>query len=218
MIKRTILLCLGLTLAIGCKPEAIANIPPSQEMTEPNPEVLRLARLAYACEKEKRAFADSTIAIIDYSLASTERRLWVMNADSGDILLQELVAHGRNSGQDLAERFSNISGSKQTSLGSFRTAETYRGKHGYSLRLDGLESGFNDKARSRAIVIHGADYVSREFANKHGRLGRSWGCPALPQSSHRTIIDAIKGSRFLFAYGNDESWLANSKSLHCDLD
>ena len=106
----------------------------------------------------------------------------------------------------MAVRFSNDHRSLATSLGLFRTAETYRGANGYSLRMDGLEPGFNDRARERAIVMHGAPYVSEAFAKAHGRLGRSWGCPALSAGVAQEVIDTIRGGSLVFAYGPDPRW------------
>jgi hypothetical protein len=124
-----------------------------------------------------------------------------------------LVAHGSGTGNDLATAFSNQVDSHQSSLGMFVAAETYVGKHGYSLRLDGLERGFNDRARERAIVVHGASYVSEQFAREQGRLGRSWGCPALSPSSAGPLIDRIKGGGLVFAYYPDQAWLNGSRLL-----
>jgi hypothetical protein len=156
---------------------------------------------------------ESIITIIDFSKPSTEERLFVIDLENKKILHSSLVAHGKNSGWDVANKFSNISGSLMSSLGFYLTSDTYYGKHGYSLRLKGLEAIFNDKAEDRAIVIHKAGYVSEQFIKKYGRLGRSWGCPALPVRSARTIIDEIKSGTCLFIYAEDENYLKNSKLL-----
>jgi hypothetical protein len=140
------------------------------------------------------------LTLIDYSKRSTERRLWVIDLKTKEVLFHELVAHGKGSGADRAERFSNEPRTLASSLGLFETLETYRGKHGYSLKLRGLEPGVNDNAEARAIVIHGAWYVNEEFAKQHGRLGRSWGCPAIDDKIAKRVIDAIKGKSLLFAY------------------
>ena len=121
----------------------------------------------------------------------------------------------RRSGENLAEAFSNDLGSHQTSLGLFRTAESYSGKHGYSLRMDGLEPGLNDLARLRAIVIHGADYVSPRLVASQGRIGRSQGCPAVRREVARMVVDQLKGGQFLFAWHSDPRWLAGSAYLEC---
>jgi hypothetical protein len=178
-------------------------------------DVLRLALSAAECARQSGAVPNtSLLTVIDYSKASIEPRLWVLDLESGKVLFEELVAHGRGSGDNLATRFSNEIDSRQTSLGVFRTADVYVGSNGYSLRLDGLESGVNDRARERAIVIHGAPYVSEATARALGRLGRSWGCPALPLSVARTIIDTIKGGSLVFAYYPDREWLKQSRFLN----
>jgi hypothetical protein len=153
------------------------------------------------------------LAVIDYSLPSTVPRLFVIDPGDSSVLRSSLVAHGRNSGQNMAERFSNEQGSLMSSLGFFVTGKTYNGRHGYTLRLRGLEEGINDKAENRAIVIHGAGYVSEEFIAVNGRLGRSWGCPALPLESSKAIIDLIKDGTCLFVYGTDPAYLENSRFL-----
>jgi hypothetical protein len=141
------------------------------------------------------------LTVIDYTRPSGEPRLWVLDLEEPRVLFRELVAHGRESGGDLTERFSNRPGSLMTSLGLFVTDAAYVGRNGYSLRLHGLEPGINDNAYNRAIVMHGAAYVSRELVKRLGRLGRSLGCPALPEAVARTVIDTIKGGTVLYAYG-----------------
>ncbi|MCY1538321.1 L,D-transpeptidase catalytic domain [compost metagenome] len=153
--------------------------------------------------------------MIDYSQPSTARRLWIFDLRRQRLLLSDLVAHGRLSGENFATRFSNTLGSYQSSLGLFRTAESYRGKHGYSLRMDGLESGVNDLARERAIVIHGAAYVDPRLARSQGRIGRSLGCPAVRPEVARMVIDQLKGGQFVFAWYPDRRWLQNSAYLNC---
>ena len=144
--------------------------------------------------------SNKIITIIDFSLPSTARRLWTINLETGEVLFNTLVAHGRNTGQNIAEKFSNIPQSYQSSLGFFLTDQVYTGKHGHSLRLKGLEKNINDKAWERAIVIHGADYVSESFIKAHGRLGRSHGCPAIPPEITEDFISAIKEGSLLFIY------------------
>jgi hypothetical protein len=181
-----------------------------------NPEVLSLATRAADCAR-RQGLLDSFhhLAVIDYSKPSTEPRLWVFDVTTGRLLFQELVAHGRNTGEDVAQRFSNVEGSKMSSLGLFQTADTYYGSNGYSLRLRGLDAGFNDNAMARAIVMHGAPYVSQAIAERLGRLGRSWGCPAVRSEVARTVIDTLKGGAVMFAYYPDRKWLAESPMLRC---
>jgi len=140
------------------------------------------------------------VTLIDFSLPSTAKRLWTIDLESGECMMHTWVAHGRNSGENDACSFSNIPQSYQSSLGFYLTGETYEGKHGYSLRLHGLEAGINDNALDRAIVVHGADYVSEDFIQTHGRLGRSHGCPALPTELTQPFIDLTKEGSLLFIY------------------
>ena len=180
-----------------------------------NPKVISLALSALDCALHQGISPARNLTVIDYSLASTIPRLWVFDLVTGKLLFNELVAHGKNTGENFARNFSNTYGSLQTSLGLFRTKETYNGANGYSLRMDGLEAGFNDKAMERAIVFHGAPYVDLKLANKLGRLGRSWGCPAVRTGIARKVIDTIKGEQFLFSYYPDQKWLSKSQFLNC---
>ena len=171
---------------------------------------LAVALRAYERAKEEGLVANTRLTVIDYSLPSTAKRMWVIDPATGAVLFHELVAHGQGSGDNRATRFGNVDSSHRTSLGVFRTAETYRGKHGHSLKLDGHDPGVNDAARSRAIVIHAADYVSERFVRAHGRLGRSHGCPALDPRIARRVIDEVKGGSILVAFGGDDAWVARS--------
>jgi hypothetical protein len=156
----------------------------------------------------------TTLTVIDFSRPSTTPRMWVFDLRNQTLLFKELVSHGRGSGKTMATSFSNVPESNQSSIGLYRTAETYIGKHGYSLRLDGLERGINDRARERAIVMHGADYVNERTAKANGYLGRSLGCPALRPEVTRDVIDAVKGGGLVFAYYPDSKWLAASDYLN----
>jgi len=176
--------------------------------------VFDLALGATNCAVRSGAVTDpSTLTVIDYSKPSTEKRLWVFDLRARELVYEELVAHGQGSGDNLARRFSNEPDTHATSLGLFVTADTYVGKNGYSLRLDGLDRGFNDRARDRAIVMHGAPYVNAALAQAQGRLGRSWGCPALRDAVARDVIDLVKGGGLVFAYYPDRDWLAASRYL-----
>jgi hypothetical protein len=179
-----------------------------------DPQVLKLALQATTCAARQGVVErPATLTVIDYSRPSTKPRLWVVDLATGDVLFEELVAHGQGSGGDLATKFSDEPDSHQTSLGLFRTEETYTGKHGYSLRLEGLEDGVNSRARERAIVVHGAPYVSAGAVSTLGRLGRSWGCPALGPDVARRVIDTIKDGSLIFSYYPDQAWLSGSKFL-----
>lgn len=182
-----------------------------------DPGVLALALEARSCAvRSGDADAAARLAVIDYSRPSTERRLWVFDMSQARLLHHEYVAHGSGSGDNFAKRFSNIEGSYQTSLGLFRTAETYMGKNGYSLRMDGLDPGFNDNARPRAIVMHGAWYANPDMIRSQGRLGRSQGCPALREQVAKVVIDELKQRNLIFAYADDAAWLRNGRSFACD--
>jgi hypothetical protein len=178
-------------------------------------EVLQLALDAVACATASGEIAPPpTLTLIDYSKPSVEPRLWVFDLATGELLFKELVAHGRNTGENLATAFSDTLNSRQSSIGLFVTADTYVGSNGYSLRMDGLEPGFNATARERAIVMHGAPYVSEEIALRQGRLGRSWGCPALREAVARNVIDTVRGGGVVFSYYPDEEWLERSRFLN----
>jgi hypothetical protein len=182
------------------------------------PDVLELALAAYARAQEQGDVLRPRLTVIDYELPSYAKRLWVIDMASGRVLHEEWVAHGMGtptgSGGDMerALSFSNQCGTRKSSLGLFRTAETYHGQHGYSLRLDGLESGINDAARERTIVVHPADYVTSERAEQH-MVGRSWGCPAVRPEVSRQLIDDIKNGALVFTYFPDDGWLQRSPYL-----
>lgn len=208
-----ILLALALPLTAAPAVSAPSVLSPTH-LAGLSPNILSLALLA-----SDRAVAEMPVAkpklltVIDYSRPSTEPRLWVLDRATGTVLRKELVAHGQGTGDNYATAFSNDEGSHQSSLGLFLTEDTYEGNNGYSLRLRGLEPGVNDRAEERAIVIHGAPYVSAEYARQHGRLGRSWGCPALSQEVAHQVIDKIQGGSLVFAYYPDSRWLGSSRFL-----
>ncbi len=154
------------------------------------------------------------VSIVDFSQPSSQKRLYVIDVNSGKILFNTWVAHGRNSGNEYASQFSNSPESHQSSLGFYTTLDTYMGGHGYSLRLKGCERGINDNAFERAIVIHGADYVSNRFINERGTPGRSFGCPAIPNELSKKIIDVIKNGSCLFIYHPTKKYCTQSKILN----
>jgi hypothetical protein len=175
-------------------------------------EVLRLALDAAQTASDKGLVRrHDVITVIDYSLPSSQPRLFVFDLAARKLLFRELVAHGKNSGGDRTTFFSNSPGSLATSLGLFVTEDTYIGGNGYSLRLRGLEEGVNDMALDRAIVMHGASYVSRAAIQALGRLGRSWGCPAVRTEVAKKIINTVRGGSAIFAYYPEKSWLSSSQ-------
>ena len=160
------------------------------------------------------AFKDNILSIADFSQPSTQRRLYIIDLNNYSLLYHTYVAHGRNTGKSIAEQFSNKMSSFKSSLGFYITGNTYRGKHGYSLKLEGLESGINDNAGRRAIVVHGAEYVDENVIGQLGYLGRSQGCPAIPVELHKPIIDNIKDGTCLFIYHPSEWYINNSRMLN----
>lgn len=153
------------------------------------------------------------LTIADLSLSSTKKRLWVIDLERKEILFNSLVAHGKNTGEEYAQHFSNTESSLQSSIGFYITEGTYTGSNGYSLKLVGMDAGYNDAALRRSIVMHGADYVSENFIQQQKRLGRSWGCPAVPRELAAPIINTIKGQNVLFIYFPDAGYEAHSKWL-----
>jgi hypothetical protein len=223
--SRTFLLgvCLLAACAPAAAPRPLAPAPPPAAPSDfvptasewPRREVFELALRAYQCGAQEGRFSRPMLTVIDYSLPASEPRLWVIDLEHGQVLHHELVAHGDRSGENLAVSFSNQIDSHQSSLGLFRTDEAYSGRYGYALRLSGLEPGINDNARQRAIVFHGSPEVSRDFIAQWGTIGRSWGCPALPEEVAAQVIDGIAGGSAVFAYYPDGEWLRASHYLHC---
>ena len=174
-------------------------------------EILDKALTGYSLLCDSGRIGDGhLLVVIDFTKNSTEERFYLFDLDRRQLLHRSLVAHGRNSGGDLAVRFSNEPNSLQSSLGFFLCAETYKGQHGLSMRLDGLEKGINDNARKRNIVVHSADYVHPEFIGAHGRLGRSFGCPALPVEGYSDLIALISTGCLLFIYAEDPEYMLES--------
>lgn len=189
---------------------AVANLAVPAVLNEKaqglSPKVLAAALDAVSCAQNRGVSGrNDLLTIIDYSLPSTEPRLWVLDLEKGEVLFHELVAHGAGTGEKFATRFSNVKDSRQTSLGLFLTGGTYEGGNGYSMKLRGLDQGINDRAEERYIVMHGAWYVSPEQIRSQGRIGRSWGCPALSQEIAPMVIDTIKGGSFIYSYHGQAS-------------
>ena len=162
------------------------------------------------------SFDKNILTVIDFTKPSTEKRLFVIDLKLKKVLFISYVAHGRNSGEKYATSFSNQEGSFKSSLGFYQTENTYYGKNGYSLVLNGLERGINDKAKERAIVVHGATYADPSTIRSCGRLGRSLGCPALPLAVSKKIIDTIKGGTLLYIHGDDKTYASRSTFIKQD--
>lgn len=175
--------------------------------------VLRLSLIAYMKARQRGMDHKQILTVIDYSKPSYEKRLWVFDLKSGRALYNTWVSHGRNSGDVQPTAFSNKVHSLQSSVGVFLTGESYVGNLGYALRLNGLEPGINDNAYRRATVIHGARYVNAETVRRYGRVGTSWGCPAVSKDLVAPIINTIKNNTLIFAYYPDRQWMRHSKFL-----
>lgn len=176
------------------------------QFEKPEQEVFEKGMIGFFALKADHKIKNNLLTIIDFSLSGNHERMWIVDVDQMKIIHTSLVSHGRNSGELYANRFSNIPSSYQSSLGFYLTGEIYEGKHGMSLYLDGMEQGINDKARARAIVMHSADYVSRDFIEMNGRLGRSLGCPAIPPENHQEIISRLAGRSCLYIYHSDNNY------------
>lgn len=186
-----------------------------KEASTLNPKVLRLAEKAFYCASKRGVVNKQFLTIIDYSQPSTKKRLWVIDMAKLKVKFNELVAHGSGSGANVPTQFSDTTNSHQSSLGVFVTKNTYIGHNGLSLRMQGLEPGVNSHALQRDVVFHGADYVSEATAESQGRIGRSWGCPALARDKAKETINTIQGGSVVFAYYPDSTWLKKSSFLSC---
>jgi hypothetical protein len=176
--------------------------------------VFRYALIGYYNLKRQDAISRTgIITIVDFRKSCNESRLYVIDLIGQKVLYQTFVAHGRNSGDIYARHFSNAAGSLKSSLGFFVTGDTYNGEYGYSLYLYGMDGSFNDKAKARGIVVHGAPYVTKSFLKEYGKIGRSQGCPALPAGPHIRIIDTIKGGTCLFQFYDDKMYVRKSALL-----
>lgn len=183
--------------------------------TLPSEEVFAIAYKGHLALKENQGTVKKDIlTVIDFSLSSNEKRLWIIDLENNKVLFNDYVAHGRNSGNENAGVFSNTSGSYMSSIGFYVTGDTYQGKHGLSLFLEGQDKNFNCNARNRAIVMHGADYVSADFIKQNGRLGRSLGCPSVSVEIHEEVINTIKEGSTLFIYYPDPVFIEKSNVLN----
>jgi len=158
------------------------------------------------------------LTVVDFSLSSTQKRIWVIDLKAKKILINDYVAHGQGSGVEYATVFSNTENSHQSSLGFYITGDIYNGEHGASLHLHGMDNGYNSAAYDRSIVIHGADYVCTDLIRSQNYLGRSWGCPAVSNQIVKRLITTVNNGTCLFIYANNKKYLANSYWLNKKID
>lgn len=189
----------------------------NQETSTLKDDVINKVLSTLKCAENYNVQRNHILTVIDYSLPSSEKRLWIFDLNEKKLLFHTYVSHGIKSGELLTSHFSNKNNSKATSLGVYSTEKAYYGRDGISLRLSGLDRGFNDNASGRAIVMHGGWYVEEEFIKKYGRAGRSWGCPAVPLQLSKPIINTIKDKSIFVAYYPSDAWFAKSKFLKCDV-
>ncbi|MFC1630821.1 MAG: murein L,D-transpeptidase catalytic domain family protein [Arenicellales bacterium] len=216
MIRKFCWLAVGTVLALQAKADDVTII--AELAPNIRPGVIAEAVNAMKCAQSHGVGVDAhRLAIIDYTLPSREKRMWVVDIEAQKLLFEEHVAHGQKSGFDVPTAFSDRNGSHQTSLGLYLTDATYQGGNGYSLKLHGLSKGFNESAMHRKIVMHGAPYVNPLAAKSMGRLGRSWGCPAVRVSIARPMIDALKEGNFIYSYGPGTASLARCGSENLTL-
>lgn len=178
--------------------------------------VIEKVMATLTCSEARNIDHNHILAIIDYSLPSSEKRLWVFDLNQGKLLFNTYVSHGLRSGEFLTTFFSNKFNSKASSLGVYKTDKLYYGRDGISLKLDGLDAGFNDNAGNRSVVMHGGWYVEEEFIKKYGRAGRSWGCPAVPNTIAKSLIKTIQDNALFVVYYPSERWFVKSKFLNCN--
>lgn len=200
-------------LTVEAKIESVYNTLNSNNFKLPELKTFSEALKGFYLLKERGIIQKNILTLIDFSLSSNAKRLWVIDLTTNTILFNSLVAHGRNTGEEFASAFSNSNSSFKSSLGFYATGEIYQGKHGASLRLDGLENGVNDNARERGVVMHGADYVSESFIRGNKRLGRSQGCPAIPMELTDEIIQVIKDKSCLYIYHPSRSFAMEEKLI-----
>ncbi|MEO8234353.1 MAG: murein L,D-transpeptidase catalytic domain family protein [Flavobacterium sp.] len=198
---------------ISARIEIIYHSLDSNHFALPQITCFKKAMEGFYALKEKGLVQKDILTVIDFSLSSTKKRLWVIDLSNNTILYNTVVSHGMNSGGEYANSFSNSASSNKSSLGFYTTGETYNGKHGLSLKLDGQEKGINSNARSRAVVIHGASYANPSILKSQGYLGRSQGCPAIPEALKTQIIKTIKDKSCIFIYHPSRSYEITSKLI-----
>ena len=196
---------------LAAKIEIVYNSLNANNFALPQISCFKKAMEGFFVLKQKGIIQKDILTVIDFSMSSTKKRLWVIDLSNNTILYNTVVSHGMNSGGEFATDFSNSPSSNKSSLGFYATAETYNGKHGLSLKLDGLENGINSNARARAVVMHGASYANPSILRSQGYLGRSQGCPAIPEAVKDEIISVIKGKSCLFIYHPSRSYEITSK-------
>ena len=194
--------------------EKLYNSFVSNNVSVPSLDVFEKAITGFEKLEATNKIKKNLLTVIDFGLPSTEKRMWILDMDTQKVLFHTYVSHGKNTGGNMATKFSNTPNSLQSSLGFYVTAETYYGKNGLSLFIDGMEKGFNSNARDRYVVIHGADYANGSAIKRLGRLGRSYGCPAVPTALSKDIINTIKGESALFIYSPSKKYLENSTFLN----
>ncbi len=193
------------------KIEVVYNSLNANHFSLPQINCFTKAMVGFYALKQNGTIQKDILTVIDFSLSSTQKRMWVIDLTTNTVLYNSLVAHGMNSGEEFANSFSNSPSSNKSSLGFYATGEVYLGKHGISLKLDGLEKGINSNARTRAVVMHGASYANPSILETQGFLGRSQGCPAIPEKLKNQIINTIKGKSCLFIYHPTRSYEISSK-------
>lgn len=203
-----------------CEKQPMRSLTSIQKMLEEksvgmSPVVISKTITTLKCAQSRHTNHHHILTVIDYSLPSNQKRLWVFDLRENKMLFHTYVSHGITSGTLLTNQFSNKHNSKASSIGVYRTDQSYYGRHGLSLRLTGLEPGFNDHASGRAVVMHSAWYVNEAFISKYGRPGRSWGCPAISKDIKKPLITAIKNNGLLVIYYPGEKWVKNSRYLNC---
>lgn len=186
----------------------------SSNVSLPAVTVFEKAMTGYSRLEKKGLVKNKLLTVVDFGLSSSKKRMWILNMDTKKVLFHTFVSHGKNTGGEFATQFSNTVNSLQSSLGFYVTAETYYGKNGLSLFIDGQEKGFNSNARKRYVVIHGADYAESSFIDSMGRLGRSYGCPAVPNSIAKNLIQTIEGNSVVYIHKENEKYLNNSALLN----